>query len=80
LIRCSFYPTTTIRYDLSSAGLVSLKVLDILGREVATLVNEVQDAGFKSVEFNASGLASGAYFYRLNAESLSGSKRLLIVK
>jgi hypothetical protein len=47
---------------------VSLKVYDLLGREVATLVNEVQGSGFKSVEFAATSLASGVYFYRMDAQ------------
>jgi hypothetical protein len=53
---------------------VSLKVFDILGREVATLVSEVQDSGFKTVEFDAAGLSSGVYFYRLLARPLSGGQ------
>jgi hypothetical protein len=80
-----FNPTTTIRYDLPSAGLVSLKVFDILGREIRTLVNEVQDAGFKSVRFSASGgdatgLASGVYFYTLHAGSFSATRKLLLMR
>jgi len=75
-----FNPTTTIRFDLPAAGFVSLRVFDILGREVRTLVSEVQDAGFKSARLDANGLASGVYFYKLNAGSFSASKKLLIVR
>lgn len=75
-----FNPTTTIQYDSPSAGLVSLKVFDILGREVRTLVNEVQDAGFKSVRFDASRLASGVYFYQLRAGDFTQTKKLLLLR
>jgi hypothetical protein len=68
-----FNPSTVIRYQIphSEGGqrgmLVTLKVYDLLGKEVATLVNEVQDAGMKSVKFDASALASGVYLYKLKA-------------
>jgi hypothetical protein len=75
-----FNPKTTIRYDLPSAGLVSIKVFDILGREVRTLVNEVQNAGFKSVKFDVNGLASGVYFYRLIAGEFVAARKLLLAK
>ncbi len=75
-----FNPATTIRYDLPSTSLVSLKVFDILGREVRTLVNEVQDAGFKSVKFDASSFASGVYFYTLRAGGLSATRKLLLIR
>jgi hypothetical protein len=55
-------------------------VFDIQGRELATLINEVQDAGFKSVRFDASGLASGVYLYQLKAGDFRSTKRMLIVK
>ena len=75
-----FNPTTTVRYDVASAGIVSRKVFDILGRDVRTLVNEVQDAGFKSVRFDASGLSSGVYFYRLSSQGLSDTKKLVLLR
>jgi len=62
-----FNPTTTIEYDLPKAVHVRLAVLDLLGREVATLVDGIESPGYKSVEWNASGSASGVYFYRLEA-------------
>ena len=72
-----FNPATVIRYQLSAPGIVSLKVNDVLGKEVATLVNEQQSAGKYSAQFNASKLSSGIYFYTLkifqNGGQQSGS-------
>ena len=62
-----FNPTTKIQYQLPQDAKVTLKVYDILGSEVATLVNEDQEAGYKELNFNASNLASGMYVYRLQA-------------
>jgi hypothetical protein len=67
-----FNPVTTIRYDLSTGVHVTLTVYDITGQEVATLVSEFQEAGYKNVEFDATGLSSGVYFYRLRARHISG--------
>lgn len=75
-----FNPSTTIKYDLPKDSRVSLKLFNIIGQEVATLVNEEQKAGYKSVEWNASGVASGVYFYRLNAGSYTSVKKLLLLK
>jgi hypothetical protein len=84
-----FNPTTIIKYQLPIESHVTLKIYNILGQEVITLVDEIQDAGFKSVEWNPStssgqGLASGVYFYRLMAESPGKSfvavKKLLLMK
>ncbi|MBK6507756.1 MAG: T9SS type A sorting domain-containing protein [Ignavibacteria bacterium] len=60
-----FNPVTTINYDLPTDGIVTIKVYDILGRELKTLVNEMKTAGYHKIQFNAADLASGAYFYRL---------------
>ena len=75
-----FNPTTVISYQLSALSSVSLRVYDILGREVATLVNEKQNAGKYSVTFDGSRLASGVYFYRLVAGSHYATKKLLLLK
>ncbi len=75
-----FNPTTVISYQLSALSQVTLKVYDILGREVATLVNERQTAGTHSVEFNAGNLPSGAYFYRITAGNFSDVKKLMVIK
>lgn len=82
-----FNPTTTIRYDIPRAGMVNLKVFDILGREVAGLVQEFQPAGSYSVQMNASNLASGVYFYRLQvvsadrqAGSFISARKMIVLK
>lgn len=75
-----FNPVTSLEYRISKSELVSLKVYDVLGREVATLVNEMKPAGLHRVQFNASSLASGIYFYRLQAGSFVAVKRMLLLK
>jgi hypothetical protein len=59
---------------------VSLKLFNILGQEVVTLVNEEQKAGYKSVQWNANNFASGVYFYRIQAGDFVASKKLLLLK
>jgi tetratricopeptide (TPR) repeat protein len=73
-------PTTVISYQLPTASFVSLKVYNTLGQEVATLVDGVQDAGFKSVTFDASRLSSGVYFYRLQSGAFVQNKKMLLLK
>jgi parallel beta-helix repeat protein len=75
-----FNPSTTIRYQLPRASHVTLKVFNTLGQEVATLVNGVEEPGYKSVEFNASNLTSGVYCYRLQAGDFVQSKKLMMLK
>ncbi|MCX6121268.1 MAG: C25 family cysteine peptidase [Ignavibacteriales bacterium] len=75
-----FNPTTVIVYQLPAQSNVTLIVFDMLGREVKTLVNDRQSAGLHSVIFNASGLTSGVYFYRLQAGSFTETKKLLFLK
>ncbi len=75
-----FNPTTVINYQLPENSFVILKVFDILGREVATLVNERQNAGYYNAKLDASNLPSGVYFYRLKAGSYVAAKRLLVLK
>ncbi len=75
-----FNPSTTIKYQLKKPGFVSLKVYDILGREVANLVNEYKDTGFYSVTFNANNLSSGLYIYRLKINGYVSSKKMLLTK
>ena len=75
-----FNPTTIIKYDLPKEGFVTLKVYDMLGREVATLVNKEQSAGRYVATFDASGLASGIYFYRISAGKFVQTKKLILMK
>ncbi len=75
-----FNPSTVINYDVKEAGLVRLKVYDILGAEVADLVNETKEAGYHSVEFNASQLPSGIYIYKLQAGDFVSSKKMILLK
>ena len=75
-----FNPSTTIRYTLARRGHTTLKILDVLGREVATLVNGEEEAGDRSVDWNAVGLASGVYFYQLRAGSHVSTKKLLMLR
>jgi hypothetical protein len=75
-----FNPSTTIKYDLPKDSRVSLKIFDILGREVATLVNGEEKAGNKSAVWNATGFSSGVYIYRLEAGNFVSLKKLLLLK
>ncbi len=77
-----FNPSTVISYELSVAGIVTLKVYDVKGNEVATLVNENKNAGSYSVTFDAGkyNLSSGMYFYKLSADGFEDTKRMVIVK
>ncbi|MGA2622716.1 MAG: T9SS type A sorting domain-containing protein [Bacteroidota bacterium] len=75
-----FNPTTVINYELPKGEYVRLAVYDMLGREVATLVNGAQEAGYKSVEFSAANLPSGIYTYRLTAGTYVEVKKMLLLK
>jgi hypothetical protein len=75
-----FNPSTTIRYQIPQDGIVTLKIYDILGSEVATLVNEEKIAGKYEVNFNASVLASGVYIYKIQAGSFINSKKMILLK
>ena len=75
-----FNPNTTINYVISERSKVSIKVFDLLGSEVGELVNSEQEAGEYKVDFNASGLTSGIYFYRLQTESFTETKKMILMK
>ena len=83
-----FNPSTSIRFNISSviasetkqSQFVSLKVYDVLGNEVATLVNEEKPAGSYEVKFDAAGLSSGIYFYKLQAGSFIATKKMLLLR
>jgi photosystem II stability/assembly factor-like uncharacterized protein len=75
-----FNPVTKINYELPKSGLVTMKVYDVLGQEVATLVNEVKNAGTYNVEFNGASLSSGIYFYKLESNGFSDIKKMMLIK
>ena len=75
-----FNPVTIINYQLTNRSFVSLKVYDVLGNEVASLVNEEKPAGSYSVKFDASRLSSGVYFYKLNAGSFVQTKKMILMR
>ena len=75
-----FNPTTTISYNLPASGHVTLKVYDILGREVVTLTSENQSAGAHSAIFDGTHFARGVYFYRLIAPGVAQVKKMLMTK
>jgi len=75
-----FNPATTIQYQLPKNGFVTLKIYDILGKEVAALVNDQKTQGRYSVNFDASRLASGVYIYQLRVNDYVSSKKMLFLK
>jgi hypothetical protein len=75
-----FNPTTTINYQLPQSGFVTIKVFDILGREVATLVHVNKQIGYYSANFDAGKLTSGIYFYTIRVNNYIESKKMLLLK
>ena len=75
-----FNPSTSINFNLPVDGKVSIRLYDMSGKEVALLVNEVKTAGYYSVNFNASSLSSGVYFYSISADNFTATKKMLLVK
>jgi hypothetical protein len=75
-----FNPSTTIHYEVPGLGVVQLVVYDILGREVAMLVNEMKGAGRYDINFTTTGLASGVYFYRMQAGDFVSTKKMMLLK
>jgi len=75
-----FNPSTTIRYGLPQQTHVTLEVFNMLGQQVALLMDEPQDAGYHEVIFERAALASGLYFYRLRAGDFVGTKKLILMK
>jgi hypothetical protein len=75
-----FNPTTKIQFSLHKAGFVTLKVYDLLGREITTLVSEYKNAGTYVVDFDASDLSSGVYFYRMESNGFSDVKKMLLLR
>jgi hypothetical protein len=75
-----FNPVTTIKYNLPSKNLVTIKVYNLLGEELKTLVNEEKEAGSYEVEFNAVSLVSGIYFYSIKAGDFTAVKKMILLK
>jgi len=75
-----FNPITTISYSIKEKGLVSLRLFDILGKEVTVLVNEEQNPGVYKVEFSASSIASGIYFYTLAVGEFVSTRKMVLLK
>jgi hypothetical protein len=75
-----FNPTSTIKFQIPELSFVSLKVYDVLGNEIETIVNEEKPTGSYKVEFNANGLPSGVYFYQLKASDYVETKKMLLMK
>ena len=80
-----FNPVTTLRYDLSENGLVNITIYDMLGREVKTLINQTQDAGYKSVIWDATNdygkpVSAGIYLYQIQAGEYISTKKMVLLK
>ena len=75
-----FNPTTNIDFSVTNRGAVKLSVYDLMGRQVATVVNEVKNAGKYSANFDASKLSSGVYFYKLEADGKVMTKKMMLLK
>ncbi len=75
-----FNPSTKISFDLPADSKVNVTVFDLSGKEIFTLVDEVKTAGFYTVEFNASNLSSGIYFYRISAGNFTATKKMMLIR
>jgi hypothetical protein len=75
-----FNPKTKIKYSVPNQSLVTLKIFDILGREIETLINEEKTAGIYEIDFDASQLSSGIYFYKIQAGNFVQTKKMILMK
>jgi len=80
-----FNPVTTLRYDLPEDALVNITIYDIMGRIVRTLINSQQNAGFKSIQWNAtndagSPLSAGLYLYKIQADNFVQTRKMVLLK
>jgi hypothetical protein len=75
-----FNPSTVINYSLPEASDVTIRIYDVMGRRIATLLNEKQTAGWHNVTWNAGSVASGTYFYRIQAGNFAAVKKLTLIK
>ena len=74
------FPLVSKLNDLPKTGFVSLKIYDVLGREIASLVNNQQEAGIHEIVWNAKDFASGVYFYKLQTGEYTATKKLMLIK
>ena len=75
-----FNPSTIISFSVPQSSFVTLKVYDVLGNEVSTLVNETKEAGKYNVSFDAAGLSNGVYFYSINSDNFTSTKKMILMK
>jgi len=75
-----FNPSTKIKYSIPHSENMTLKIYDVLGRQITTLVNEEKPAGNYTIEFDGSSLPSGVYFYQIQAGNFIGTMKMLLVK
>ena len=80
-----FNPTTTLRYDLNKGGLVNVTIYDMLGNAINQLVNEVQNSGYKSIQWNATNnqgepVSAGVYLYKIQAGDFVDTKKMILLK
>ncbi|MDP2365222.1 MAG: T9SS type A sorting domain-containing protein, partial [Ignavibacteria bacterium] len=75
-----FNPSTEINFSLAKSGNITLKVYNILGSEVATLVNGFMEAGKQTVKFSAKDFTSGVYFYTIKAENFTATRKMMLLK
>ena len=75
-----FNPATKIKFALPVSGFVSLKIYNVLGNEVYTIDASYRQAGYYEADFDATNLASGVYFYKLEAEGFKATKKMLLIK
>ena len=75
-----FNPSTKIDFQIPENGNVKITLYDMTGREVAVILNEVKEAGYYNVNFNGSNLSTGAYFYRINANDFTATKKMTLIK
>ena len=75
-----FNPTTKINYSLPTDGFVTIKMFDVTGREIQTIVNEIKQAGYYTAEFNSFGIASGTYFYCLKTKDFYQVKKMVVLR
>ncbi len=79
-IRDRFNPSTKIDYELPGDGKVSIKIFDVSGRELQTLLDEYKNAGYYTVEFDGQNLSSGIYFYEIIAGNFKDTKKMFLIK